>query len=159
MLACQSLKKLSLVRRRAHGSHAGAVLTALHTRDPDAALLALVDAWVSRDIVARLWESLPDESSACVFPTEEALTTEGARLLPAPLDTPVVLHLGWETFCVRTTLDAAWYTWPAFCHSGTEAYNACVYPESLEWYIVRAGTSLYPMECLSGAEPAMRSGC
>lgn len=134
------------------------MLTSLRTMDPGATLLPLVDARVSRDVVARLWESLPDESSARVFPTEEGLTTEGAPLLHAPLDTPVVLHLGWDTFCMRTTLEAAWYTWPAFCHSSTEAYNACVYPDSLEWYIVRAGTSLYPMECLSGAEPAMRSG-
>ncbi len=156
MLAHQSFKKDLLSSRHKYTEQVKPVLSTLRQFDPTAALLDLPQAWASRDLVAALWKALPDEYCAYKFESEEALTEHGAAVLNRDLAEPVTLHLGWETFCVRATLEAAWYAWPKFCHTSLEAYNTCLYPESLRWYIVRAGRNLYPMDCGAGAKPELK---
>jgi hypothetical protein len=156
VIAALSLKKLLLVQRRTYAELVDSVLVALRELDPAASLLEAPEAWARRDLVASLWNALPEEDAAYRFESEEVLTREGAVVLEGGPGESVVLHLGWETFCVRTTLEAAWYGWPRFCRASTEAYNACVYPDSLSWYVVRAGTNLYPMDCRGGSSPHLR---
>lgn len=156
MLAHQSLRKATLVTRQAIDAEVGAVLKALHAYDPESALLTLPDAWASRELAGRLWKALPDESDAYAFESVEALTAAGEAVLEAPPGDPVTLHLGWDTFAVRTTLQAAWHAWPHFHDVSIDAHNVLVYPDSVRWYIARAGTHLYPMTCASGPEPVLR---
>lgn len=40
----------------------------------------------------------------------------------------------------------AWDVWYELKNIDTvETYNVCVYPHSINWYIIRAGENLYPM--------------
>jgi hypothetical protein len=151
MRADKCLKKELLHGRRRYAAEVASVLDALRRMDPDAAMLELPEAWASRDLTDALWNALPEERDAPTFESEEALTEQGAASLVGDLEQQVVLHLGRGTFAVRCTLPAAWYPWPAFCRMNTDGYNACVYPDSFGWYIVRAGTNLYVMTCTAAA--------
>lgn len=133
-----------------------AVLAALRVFDPDVAPLDLTAARVSHTIAASLWQALPDEHEARAFESEELLTANGASVLPHDTAERITLHLGFHHLAVRTTVEAAWHAWPGFCRvDAVETYNTCMYPDSLRWYIVRAGTHLYPMRCDVGPDPVL----
>jgi hypothetical protein len=156
MLAHQVLRKASLVTRHAIAAEVTAVLAALREIDAAAALLPLPEAWASRELAERLWNALPDESEGYAFSTVAEMTAAGQAMVAALPDEGVVLHLGWDSFAIRTTLRAAWDAWPRFCDVSIAAHNALVYPDSLRWYVVRAGACLYPMTCEHGETPVLR---
>jgi hypothetical protein len=64
-----------------------------------------------------------------------------------------MLHLGWDAPSFSTTLEAAWKGHPNFFELNTDTYNSCVYPGSFEWYVIRAGRNLYPMNCSLNEKP------
>jgi hypothetical protein len=123
------------------------IVQALSAADPNASILSLEKAVASRSLVKKLWDLLPNEQESHVFITVEDQTNKGRALLPASnFSLPVTLHLGWDILAFSCTLEAAWHTWQKFSTLiGTETFNCCIYPDSLEWYVVRAGGNLYPM--------------
>jgi hypothetical protein len=143
----QRLRKEFLIERARTEAAVTPALQALLTCDPTTAIASLKHSRTSRrQTVRRLWDALPDESDAYSFKSIDELVASGSWCLAGLGDPTVTLHLGWDELCFLATLQAAWSAWPAFASSSVDAFNCCIYPESLEWYIVRAGTHLYPME-------------
>lgn len=151
MLAKQTLKKAQLLAANQQAQVIGAIRSALSVVDPNAHPLTVEAALVSRTLTKQLWEILPDEHFSYRFGTIDELENSGKRLFKDHFDVPVTLHLGWDTLAFSTTLRAAWETMASYYKIDTiDTYNTCIYPNSLNWYVVRAGTHLYPMDCLSG---------
>jgi hypothetical protein len=123
------------------------ILSALAHIDPHASLLPLEKAMASRSLIKKLWDLLPDEYYSYRFNSEEEQTINGKVLLPtSDLMQPVTLHLGWDVLAFSCSLEAAWHAWNDFNRAARiDAYNCCIYPASLDWYVVRAGIQLYPM--------------
>jgi hypothetical protein len=123
------------------------IIVELQRIDSEARLVEIEKALASRDLIKQLWSYLPEESLAKQFKDLEAQTIQGKVWLPRQVENEVViLHLGWDVLCFQCSLISAWETWTKYCrlHS-SNTYNACIYPTNLQWYIVRAGTNLYPM--------------
>ncbi|MGV3657057.1 MAG: hypothetical protein ACO1NX_03850 [Chitinophagaceae bacterium] len=128
------------------------ILSALQEVDAQACMHSIEKAVASRSLVKKLWEALPDEKYGYPFVSIEEQTNAGSAYLPTgDFNQKVTLHLGWDVLSFSCSLDAAWHTWKNFDMSDPEFYNCCIYPDSLEWYIIRAGNNLYPM-MFSGAE-------
>lgn len=121
-------------------------ILALTAVDPNAGFAPIEQAIASRALVKKLWELLPDEHEAFRFESDEDLMSCGKAYLPSiNYQQPVVLHMGWDILCFSCSLEAAWLAWPAFKSLNQDAFNSCVYPANLEWYVIRAGNNLYPM--------------
>ncbi len=130
---------------------------ALRALDAAAEPLGPAESLASLEIAQRLRELLPDEHRACRFDSLAAQDAAGAKLLQqfGP-QAKVTLHLGYVPVAFSTTLEAAWSAWGNFCESATDAYNVCLYPTELSWYVVRSGKSfVYPMDCRSDGEPRL----
>lgn len=100
----------------------------------------------SRHLVKELWDLLPPEQDAIQFNDVQQQTRTGLENLAIQnIEQPVTLHLGWDVLAFSCTLEAAWFSWEFFAHIDTETWNCCIYPEDLGWFVVRAGSGLYPM--------------
>lgn len=139
--------KLALRKERNDYSHKiQHILSRLTALDVSASLLPLEQAIASRTLMKKLWELLPDEGASYSFDTIEEQTIRAREYLPATAFTQIVtLHLGWDVLGFRCTLEAAWLAWKDFHTLDTDTFNACVYPDNLDWFIVRAGHNVYPM--------------
>ncbi|MBF9223042.1 hypothetical protein [Hymenobacter ruricola] len=127
------------------------VVQALATVDPSARATRVEQAVASRALVGKLWDLLPDEHKSFQFKSGEEMLRNGRDYLPATgHQQPVILHLGWDILSFSCSFEAAWLAWPDFHKLGQEAFNSCVYPANLAWYIIRAGTNLYPMVLENG---------
>jgi hypothetical protein len=145
MLASQRLKRELLAGRLRSARLVDAIVEALRAVDAAATEAGLPALLASRELVAHLWEALPEERQAYEFPTPEALVADGAWCLSGLGNPRVTLHLGWGALCFDCSLAAAWEAWPKFCSLSTDTFNAVVYPESLDWALVRSGRRLYPL--------------
>ena len=152
----QTLRKTLLHARSRHTRLLTAVQQALQHADDRAAPLSLAAALASKELVRHLWDALPAEASAYRYASIEQLTTDGRWCVAHALDERVTLHLGWDVIGFTTSVQAAWEMWPSFATLNTDTYNVCVYPESLGWYIIRAGTRLYPIDCTQDGAVLMR---
>jgi hypothetical protein len=113
------------------------ILQELLRIEPQAGVLPVEQAIASRSLVQKLWDALPDETQ----------TTQGKTHLPTTdFNQQVTLHLGWDLLAFSCTLQAAWYGWRQFHSLNTDTFNCCIYPPTLDWYIIRAGHNLYPMQ-------------
>lgn len=122
------------------------ILSALLQVDAHASLLPVEKATASRILVKKLWDILPGEHESFQFDSVDEQTAKGGKYLPAAdFNQNITLHLGWDILSFRCSFEAAWHTWEIFNTLNTDTFNCCIYPESLEWYIVRAGNNLYPM--------------
>jgi|GEM_PF-6798480 len=153
MLSNQSLRKEFLLLQRQAKDKTDKILNSLCKVAPESSLLNLGDAVVSRKMIKKLWDCLPEEVDAFTYDSIDELTSAGRDLLPANMDATVVLHCGWDVLSFRTTLRAAWEGYSTFCNIDTETFNICIYPDSLEWYVICAGRHLYPMDCRVGQQP------
>jgi hypothetical protein len=146
-----------LSARRSSSELVAHILTDLRSVDPLADVAPLATLLASKAVVSDLWQLAPDESQAFRFASPEALANEG-RWSIAGLGCPrVTLHLGWDNLCFLCSLEASWSAWPLFCHLTTETFNAAVYPDTLEWVVLRAGSHLYPLLLNSGRDPKLLS--
>jgi hypothetical protein len=143
----QLLRKQLINTRHKTATLLADILSALQVVDPAASVLPLDQALASRELVLQLWKLLPEETDAYHFDSPEALTENGKAWIEPRANQRVTLHLGWDVLCFSTTVAAAWETWPRFCQRTTDTYNTCLYPEALDWYLIRAGNFLYPMVC------------
>ncbi len=122
------------------------ILNEIKQFDEHACLLPVNKAMASRSLIKKLWDFLPGEQDSIVFNDIEEQTLKGLHTLPATdLAQRITLHLGWDCLSFSCTLSAAWNAWDKFCLLSTETYNCCIYPNDLDWFIVRAGINLYPM--------------
>ncbi len=142
-----------LTARRRSSDLVGRILTDLRSVDPLAEVAPLATLLASKSVVSDLWKLAPDESQAFRFESPEALTTEGGWSIESFGSPRVTLHLGWDNLCFLCSLDASWSAWPLFCHLTTDTFNAAVYPDTLEWAVLRAGSHLYPLLLNRGPEP------
>jgi hypothetical protein len=137
------------------------ILSKLLQVDAQASLLPVEKATASRILVKKLWEVLPEEHESCQFENVEEQTTKGRGYLPTnEFSQNVTLHLGWDVLSFSCTLEAAWQSWKDFNALNIDTFNCCIYPDSLGWYIIRAGNNLYPMS-YSGEKYELRTihGC
>lgn len=122
------------------------ILAELFKIDRNASLLTTENSIASRTLVKKLWDALPDEHESYQFNGTSEQTAHAAASLPvADPAQNVTLHLGWDLLCFSCSFKAAWHAWDNFNTINTDTFNSCIYPEDLEWYIVRAGNNLYPM--------------
>jgi hypothetical protein len=149
MRANQTFKKLQILTTRNIANLAAPVLTALSTIDPSAHLLSLEKALISRTVSKKLWDSLPPEHLSYQFGSIEALKNSGQEFLGDKYESPIILHCGWDVLAFATTVRAAWETMENYYQLTTESYNICLYPESFDWFVIRAGKNLYPMDCMT----------
>ena len=151
MLARDALR-LHASRSRSQQTWVGLASKALSAFDPAARLLNPADGLVSLAVAERLRELLPDEHFACRFESFREQDEAGALLIERfGAETPVTLHLGYGPVAFAVGLRAAWCGWREFCEATVDAYNACLYPAGMEWYVVRAGRHfVYPMDCEAG---------
>jgi hypothetical protein len=155
MRAHQTFKKLQLLAARKEAQIVGSILVALSPLDPLVQPLALEKARVSRTVINTLWDALPPEHLAYQCSSIEALKMRGQQFLSDKLDTPIILHCGWDMVAFATTVRAAWETMETYYHLSTEGYNTCMYPESFNWFVIRAGKNLYPMDCGVAETPTL----
>lgn len=122
------------------------ILSGLSQVDVKASLLPIEKAIASRILIKKLWDALPDEYDSYQFDDIEEQTTKGKKYLPTvDFNQSVTIHLGWDIMSFACSLDAAWQSWKYFHALSIDTFNCCIYPDNLEWYIVRAGNNLYPM--------------
>jgi hypothetical protein len=154
-LASQQLKKKLLLARRGSSQLIAHILADLRSVDPLAEVAPLAALLASKAVVAELWRLAPDESQAFRFDSPEALATEGRWSIEGFGAPRVTLHLGWDNLCFLCSLEASWSAWPLFCRLTTETFNAAVYPDTLDWVFLRAGSNLYPLLLNSGPDPRL----
>jgi hypothetical protein len=124
-----------------------AIITGILPLDPNAALCPVEKAIASRSLVKKFWDMLPGEEDCYSFTDIEEQSSTGKSLLLQPDFSQVVtLHLGWDLLCFSCTFEAAWDSWASFNTLNTDTFNACIYPSNLEWFVIRAGNNLYPMQ-------------
>jgi hypothetical protein len=150
MLANQDLRKTQKLAAQKEARIIKAIEASLMGIDPNVKLLPIEKALVSQTIVNKLWDILPDEHLSYHYASVEELKINGQGFLIGDPDSPVILHFGWDVLAVTTTLRAAWEAVTTYSEISIDTYNTCIYPASLDWYVIRAGTNLYPMDCLSG---------
>lgn len=122
------------------------ILLELNKIDNNSFLLPLEKAIASRALNKTLWDFLPDESESFQFSGIDEQMIKGKEMLPTTdLKQIITLHLGWDTLSFSCSLEAAWFAWINFKSLNTDTFNCCIYPENLDWYIIRAGSNLYPM--------------
>lgn len=123
------------------------ILGELQKVDPNSFLLPMEKAIASRTLSKTLWEMLPDEMDSIQFNDIPEQIVKGRAFLPEPhLKQIVTLHLGWDTLSFSCSFEAAWFAWNGFHSLGTDTFNCCIYPENIDWFIIRAGANLYPMK-------------
>src|SRR5512133_2127691 len=139
------LRKELLLQQRASERLVAEILAALRETDASSCVLDMAGSRSARVIAKRLWDLLPDEHTSYGFDSPEELMTSGSWCLDGLGDPRITLCLGWDGLSFQSSLHAAWLGWPKFASRSAETFNALVFPDSLEWYIVRAGRRLYPM--------------
>lgn len=123
------------------------ILLELTKIDNCSSLLPIEKAIASRTLNKALWDSLPDESESFQFDEINEQMVKGKEILPTTdLKQKVTLHLGWDILSFSCSLEAAWFAWTNFHSLNITTFNCCIYPENLDWYIIRAGSNLYPMK-------------
>jgi hypothetical protein len=133
------------------------ILSELLQIDVKASLLPIDKAIASRILVKKLWDLLPDQRDSFQFDNADEQTSKGSEYLSTGDFTQnVILHLGWDVLSFSCSMEAAWESWKNFNMLNTDTFNCCIYPENLEWYIIRAGNNLYPMS-YSGHRYELRS--
>ena len=142
--------KLDLLKERAdYTRKMQSILSALLAIDQNATVLTIDKAVASRTLVKTLWDLLPVEQESHAYDTIAEQTTQALNYLPTTdLTQNVTLQLGWDLLCFNCTLEAAWHAWQNFNTLDIDTFNCCIYPEHLEWYMVRAGNNFYPMQYL-----------
>jgi len=142
------LKKQYLKTKTKYASLITTILNNLRKIDKEATILSLEDAIASQELIKKLWEFLPDEYEAYKYDGEDEQIAKGVIFLSKKsLSTKVNIHFGWDLLSFNTTLEAAWYAWKYFFYlDSIHTYNNCIYPEKIDWYFIRAGKNLYPME-------------
>jgi hypothetical protein len=127
------------------------ILSELLQIDAKASLLSIDKAIASRILVKKLWDVLPDEEDSYQFNDIDDQTNKATEYLPiGDFTQNVTLHLGWDVMSFVCSLEAAWFAWKNFNTLSTDTFNCCIYPDNLEWYIIRAGNNLYPMSYSGG---------
>jgi hypothetical protein len=125
------------------------ILNELIIIDKNAKQLPLNLSLASQNLTGKLWKFAPEEYGAYKFRNIKQQTEEGKELLPTKnFNENVTIHFGWNTLSFDTSLNAAWFSWIKFCQSNTDTFNCCLYPKNLDWYVLRAGTNLYPMKLI-----------
>lgn len=123
------------------------ILGELHSIDLNATQRPAAVSLASRNLVKELWGNLPEEHSALKFNDIREQTEKGKNRLPTRnFDEIITVHFGWDILCFECSLGAAWNSWINFCGNSPETFNCCIYPNDLDWFIIRAGTNLYPMK-------------
>lgn len=153
MLFIREIKKEYIINRNKNRKIISSILDALHVFDENAKLLSLEEAINSRDLIKKFWDALPNEYYAFHYESIDEMIRDGEKFLPSDKKIQITLHLGWEVLSFSTTLEAAWKGHPKFFELNTETYNSCIYPGSFEWYVIRAGRHLYPMNCSLNEKP------
>lgn len=106
-------------------------------------------------LTREMWDRLPEESFSYLYESPHDLMARGAWCIRDLPNQPVTMQLGFAQLSFRCTLQAAWEAWPRFAYLSTDTYNSCVFPDDFGWYIVRAGSHLYPMLCTTGETPSL----
>jgi hypothetical protein len=153
----QQFRKSLLQHRYAQEQWIGTILSTLQTVDPNAALVPVPLAIASKALIKHLWQVLPAEYNAYRFASVEHLVAEGQWCIAPYGQDRITFHCGWDVVAYTTTTQAAWTTWPLFANLNLDTYNCCIYPESLAWYIIRAGWYLYPVDCSDTQAILMRA--
>jgi hypothetical protein len=153
MRSDQLLRKEFLLLQRQLNNKIDKIMNSLRRIDPNSNTLTLGDAIASRQMIKKLWDFLPEEADAFSYESIDRLTSDGRDLLPANIDSSVILHVGWDVLSFKTTLRAAWEGYPTFCELDIETFNICIYPDSFKWYVICAGHHFYPMDCRGGQRP------
>jgi hypothetical protein len=153
MLFIRETKKEFIIKRNKNRKIISSILDALNVFDKNAKLLSLEEAINSRDLIKKFWDALPGEHNAFHYESVEEMIREGEKFLPSDKKLQITLHLGWDVLSFSTTLEAAWKADSEIFELNTETYNSCIYPGSFEWYVIRAGRYLYPMNCLLNEKP------
>ena len=123
------------------------ILFELNKIDNNSFLLPIEKGIASRTLNKILWDLLPDESESIQFTDINEQTNKGLEIFPTTdLKQIVTLHLGWDMLSFSCSLESAWFSWTNFHSLDTNTYNCCIYPENLDWFIIRAGSNLYPMK-------------
>lgn len=155
MLIQQILRKELLIAQHETAKICLAISSALASLDPDSRISTIQEALTAQRIVKRLWDLLPNEFYSYTYSSPAQIVSQGSWCLRG-LGNPLVLfQLGWGALSFRTTLQAAWKAWPNFADLCTETFNTCIVPDSMEWYLIRAGRHLYPMRCSSSETPTL----
>jgi hypothetical protein len=130
---------------------------ALTVYDSESRPATLEESLVSKHNIKILWDALPNEWLSYTYEAPEDHCAKGFWCLNGLGNPIVTLHLGYETLCFVTTLKAAWAVWHLFDRLDNvhEGGNACIYPSNFDWYLIRAGSSLYPMECSRTQQPEL----
>lgn len=155
MNAQHSLRKEFLLQQREDERLVADVLASLRERDSSSSVVDVAGVMSARKLAQRLWDLLPEEHDSYGFESLDELITKGSWCLNGLGDPQITLCLGWDGFSFRTSLQAAWLGWPKFASLNTATFNSLIFPDSLEWYIVRAGRRLYPMRCSSSERPEL----
>ena len=153
MRSSEFLRKEFLLLQRRSNKKIDKIMNSVCKISPNSNLLMLGEAFVSRQMIKKLWDYLPEEVDAFSYESIDRLTSVGRDFLPTNMDSTVILHVGWDVLSFRTTLRAAWEGYPTFCNLDIEAFNICIYPDSVKWYVICAGQHLYPMDCRGGQQP------
>jgi hypothetical protein len=133
------------------------ILSELSQIDAKVSLFSIERAIASRILIKKLWDALPNEQDSYHYNDIDEQTIKAKEYLPTvDLTENVSLHLGWDVLGFTCSMEAAWYTWKNFNTLSTDTFNCCIYPQHLEWYIIRAGNSLYPM-ILSGEKYVLKN--
>ena len=155
MKSFQSLRKDYLLARHECDRTLTAVLDALVSLEPSSRTATLSEALASQRVVRLLWDQLPEEHLAHQYPSPFETTSQALWCLSGLGNPNVTLHLGWGGLSFATSLSAAWTAWPTFAALTTDTYNSCIYPPTLQWYLIRAGRHLYPMDCRTSERPVL----
>jgi hypothetical protein len=155
MDAQSSLRKELLLQQRASEQLVAGILAPLREIDPTSCAVDMAESMTARVLARRLWDLLPEEHTSYAFDSPEELTTSGSWCLNGLGNPRITLCLGWNGLGVRSSLQAAWLGWPGFASLNTDTFNSLIVPESLEWYIARAGRRLYPMTCRGSERPEL----
>ena len=123
------------------------ILADLRKIDNNAEISPVEQSIAGRELIKQFWDLLPEENQSHCFENVSDQTVNGRILLPATDFTQKInLHLGWDILSFTCSLLAAWQQWEYFSSINTDTYNCCIFPDSLEWYVIRAGNNLYPMK-------------
>lgn len=150
-----TLRKKMIIAQREVAKTFSIISGALLSIDPNSRPTTTEESKAFQTVAKHLWELLPDENDSYTYDSPADLLSRGSWCLQGLGNPNVVFQLGWSGISFHTSLQAAWTAWPIFASHNTDTFNSCIFPESLAWYLIRAGRHLYPMQCSSPTTPIL----